>query len=133
MVNLGQISSVEIKIGFIKAALDYWSLSNLARIKNPFRKIEAASFIRICVLIPGCHALLIEPHVKIDEKVIEAAGTQLKVIATISAGYNHIDLELCKRNGIKVGYAADVLSDDVADLAICLTIMTLRKVKQNMT
>ena len=69
---------------------------------------------------------------KIDQKVIEKAGNQLKVITTISAGHNHIDLELCKRFGIKVGYSADVLSDDVADLAICLSLMTFRKVKQNM-
>ena len=42
-----RILNVGIKVGFIKVALDYWSLSNKARIRNPFRKIEAAGNLRI--------------------------------------------------------------------------------------
>ena len=58
-------------------------------------------------------------------------GPQLKVVATHSVGYDHINQEVMKAKGIKVGYTPGILSDDVADLSICLTLMTLRKVKEH--
>ena len=49
-----------------------------------------------------------------------------------SVGHEHIDIELMKNRNIKVGYTPGILSDDVADLSICLTFMTLRRIKEHM-
>ena len=81
--------------------------------------------------VVGKDALLILPHDKIDAELVEHAGPQLKVVATHSVGYDHINQEIMKAKGIKVGYTPGILSDDVADLSICLTLMTLRKVKEH--
>ncbi|GFV14038.1 hypothetical protein TNCV_525151 [Trichonephila clavipes] len=44
----------------------------------------------------GLFCLLTDP---IDSEVIDAAGSDLKVISTMSVGYEHIDLKHCKING----------------------------------
>ena len=51
----------------------------------------------------------------------------LKLISTISVGVDHIDVEYCKQNNIKIGYTPDVLTDAVADVTIGLILMTMRK------
>ncbi|XP_054725325.1 glyoxylate reductase/hydroxypyruvate reductase [Anastrepha obliqua] len=64
---------------------------------------------------------------KIDAEVIESAGPQLKCIATISVGYEHIDLGECKKRGIRVGYTPDVLTDATAELTVALLLATSRR------
>ena len=81
--------------------------------------------------VKGKDALLILPHDKINEELVNAAGPQLKVIGTHSVGHDHIDQILMKKKKIKVGYTPGILSDDVADLAVCLTLMTTRKIKEH--
>ena len=81
--------------------------------------------------VVGKDALLILPHDKMDEELIQAAGPQLKVIGTHSVGYDHINQDLMKKHGIKVGYTPGVLTNDVADLSVCLTLMTMRRVKEH--
>ena len=81
--------------------------------------------------VVGKDALLILPHDKMDEDLIKTAGPQLKVVSTHSVGYDHINQDLMKNHGIKVGYTPGVLTNDVADLSVCLTLMTMRRVKEH--
>ena len=103
----------------------------------------------------GKDALMILPDDAIDEELVKAAGDQLKVVSTHSVGYyiyyciikccvcvmqlvlfshrvEHIDQGLMERNGIKVGHTPGVLTADVADLSVALTLMTMRRTKENM-
>lgn len=77
--------------------------------------------------IVGKDALFCTLTDKIDAEVIERAGSNLKVIATMSVGYEHIDLNECKKRKIRVGYTPEVLTDAVADLTIALTLATTRR------
>ncbi|KAF8036174.1 hypothetical protein BT93_C2009 [Corymbia citriodora subsp. variegata] len=52
----------------------------------------------------------------------------VRLVATTSAGLNHIDLAECRRRGIAVTTAGDAYSEDAADLAVGLLIDVLRKV-----
>lgn len=54
--------------------------------------------------VVGKDALFCTLTDKIDAEVIERAGKNLKVIATMSVGYEHIDLAECKKRKIRVGY-----------------------------
>lgn len=45
-----------------------------------------------------------------------------------SAGFDHFDLDECRRRGIRVTGAGDSFSDNVADFAIGLLIDVLRRV-----
>jgi hydroxypyruvate reductase len=54
----------------------------------------------------------------------------VKVIANNGVGYEGIDVAAATARGIKVANTPDVLSDDVADFTIGLTIATLRRIPQ---
>ena len=56
-----------------------------------------------------------------------AALPNLEVIVNNGAGVDAIDLEAAKRRGIGVSNTPDVLSDTVADTALGLILMTLRR------
>ena len=51
----------------------------------------------------------------------------LKIVAINGVGYDKVDLEAAKSRGVRVTNTPDVLTDDVADLAVGLTIMLLRR------
>ncbi|XP_035222801.1 glyoxylate reductase/hydroxypyruvate reductase-like isoform X1 [Stegodyphus dumicola] len=75
----------------------------------------------------GIYCLLTE---KINTEVLDAAGPTLKAIGTMSVGYDHIDLEECKRRGVHVGNTPDVLTDATAELTIALLLATSRRLME---
>ncbi|KAK6173153.1 hypothetical protein SNE40_016662 [Patella caerulea] len=77
----------------------------------------------------GIFCLLTE---KIDEELILAAGPQLKVVGTMSVGYDHVDLAACKKHNIKVGFTPGVLTNAVAELTVALLLTTSRRLKEAM-
>lgn len=52
----------------------------------------------------------------------------LEIVSSFSVGLDKVDLVKCKERGIRVTNTPDVLTDDVADLAIGLAIAVLRKI-----
>ncbi|XP_076889462.1 hydroxyphenylpyruvate reductase-like isoform X3 [Bidens hawaiensis] len=52
----------------------------------------------------------------------------LEIVASFGVGVDQVDLACCKERGIKVTNTPDVLTDDVADLAIGLMLTTLRRI-----
>nr|CAB3250878.1 glyoxylate reductase/hydroxypyruvate reductase [Phallusia mammillata] len=65
---------------------------------------------------------------KIDKKVLDEAGKQLRVVSTMSVGLDHIDLNECKARGIKVGYTPDILTSATAELGVGLLLATSRRI-----
>jgi lactate dehydrogenase-like 2-hydroxyacid dehydrogenase len=51
----------------------------------------------------------------------------LKIVAINGVGYDKVDLDAAKSRGVRITNTPDVLTDDVADLAVGLTIMLLRR------
>ena len=95
---------------------------------EPGDQSKTASREWIMEHVPGATALLCIPMNKVDEVVMERAGASLKVISTMSVGYEHIDCEAAKKRGIRIGYTPDVLSGAVADLALLLSLNLMRNV-----
>ncbi len=52
----------------------------------------------------------------------------LKIIATFSVGFDHIDLQAAKERGIKVTNTPDVLSAETADTGMALLLATARHI-----
>ncbi|KAL5233704.1 hypothetical protein ACI65C_001114 [Semiaphis heraclei] len=77
--------------------------------------------------IPGKFAIYCSPLTKIDEELIKTAGPSLKVVATFSVGYDHVDLTALKKYGIRFGNTPDVLTETVAETAVGLLISTTRR------
>lgn len=61
-----------------------------------------------------------------DAELIEALP-KLEIVSSFSVGLDKIDLAKCKEKGIRVTNTPDVLTDDVADLAIGLMLAVLRR------
>ena len=57
----------------------------------------------------------------------------LKVISKYGVGLNNIDLEYCKSQNIKLGFIPGVNKQSVAELALTLILISLRKIHANHT
>src|SRR5689334_5240780 len=51
---------------------------------------------------------------------------KLEIISVFGVGYDGVPVDYCKKRGIKVTNTPDVLTDDVADVAVGLIMMTGR-------
>lgn len=80
---------------------------------------------------------------KCDEELLKAAGPDLKVVSSYSAGCevphattvamltlskdDHIALDTLKARKVRLGYTPSALTDSVADLTVMLVIMAQRR------
>ncbi|XP_008533152.2 glyoxylate reductase/hydroxypyruvate reductase isoform X1 [Equus przewalskii] len=78
----------------------------------------------------GAHGLLCLLSDRVDKRLLEAAGANLKVISTLSVGVDHLALDEIKKRGIRVGYTPDVLTDATAELAVSLLLTTCRRLPE---
>jgi glyoxylate reductase len=67
---------------------------------------------------------------RIDREVIDAAGDQLKLIASFGTGVDHIDFQACKKRGIIVTNTPDVLTEDTADMTMALILAVPRRLAE---
>jgi glyoxylate reductase len=75
--------------------------------------------------VDGLLCLLTE---KIDGPLMDAAGSQLKVISQMAVGYDNIDIPAAKERGIPVGNTPGVLTDATADLTMALLLASARRI-----
>ncbi|CAG4959864.1 unnamed protein product [Parnassius apollo] len=83
-------------------------------------------------LIPGCSALVWVSHHPITKELLDRAGPQLKIVSTVSAGYNHCNVPELKARGIKLSNTPNVLSAAVAEIAVALMLGTARRFTENL-
>ncbi len=79
-------------------------------------------------LVPGIDGLLCLLTDPIDQKVIEAAGDNLKVISSYAAGFDNIAVDIATARGIPVGNTPGVLTETTADLAFSLLASAARRI-----
>ena len=94
-------------------------------ILNPEDKLYSSE--DLVAATAGCQGLLPCPTDKLTADVVARLPASLRVIATFSVGYEHIDVEACKRRGIAVGNTPDVLTDATADIALLLMLGAARR------
>lgn len=88
---------------------------------EPIPRAELLSKIR------GVDAVFCMLTDKIDDEALEYAGLQLKVVASMSVGLDHLDIKALRKRGIKIGYTPDVLTDSTSELIVALLLATSRK------
>lgn len=64
---------------------------------------------------------------KVTAEVLEATPRRARIVANFGVGFNNIDVKAAKALGITVTNTPDVLTDDTADLACTLLLMTARR------
>jgi lactate dehydrogenase-like 2-hydroxyacid dehydrogenase len=65
---------------------------------------------------------------RIDARLLDKAGPQLKLIANFGAGVDHIDVTAATDRGITVTNTPGVLTEDTADLTLALMMTVLRRI-----
>jgi len=79
--------------------------------------------------VTAAHGILVTPSEKVDSRLVEL-GPKLRVISTVSVGYDHVDVAAATRRGIPVGHTPGVLTETTADLAWALLMATARRITE---
>ncbi|XP_075064377.1 glyoxylate reductase/hydroxypyruvate reductase-like [Mixophyes fleayi] len=80
--------------------------------------------------VTGAHGLLCLLSERIDQEVLDTAGPNLKVISTLSVGFDHLAVDEIKKRNIRVGYTPDVLTEATAELSVALLLATCRRLPE---
>jgi lactate dehydrogenase-like 2-hydroxyacid dehydrogenase len=75
----------------------------------------------------GADALFITPADRLDSAFFEKVSPTVKIIATYSVGFEHIDLEAAARRKIAVAYTPGVNHEATADIAMLLLLGASRR------
>lgn len=75
----------------------------------------------------GADAMLILPSERMSADVIRRMPESVKIVATFSVGFEHIDREAAKARGLIFSYTPDVLNDCTADMAMMLLLAAARR------
>jgi lactate dehydrogenase-like 2-hydroxyacid dehydrogenase len=75
----------------------------------------------------GCSYLFVSATETVSRTVFEKLAGTLQAVATLSVGYNHIDLKAARDHGVAVFHSPGVLTDACADLAMLLVLNAARR------
>jgi lactate dehydrogenase-like 2-hydroxyacid dehydrogenase len=75
----------------------------------------------------GADALFITPADRLDSGFFQKVSPSIKIIATYSVGFEHIDLEAAARRKISVAYTPGVNHEATADIAMLLLLGASRR------
>ena len=64
---------------------------------------------------------------KFTAEVISALPESVRILATFSVGYEHIDIQAAEKRGLKVTNTPDVLTDATADIAMLCLLAAARR------
>ena len=88
---------------------------------EPLNEVELISAMQ------NYDALLPTVTDKISSKVIECQNRKAKIIGNFGVGFNNIDIDSAKKNGIVVTNTPEVLTDCTADIAMLLMLGVARR------
>ena len=77
--------------------------------------------------VAGAAAIVADPTVRVGPELLDAAGPSLRVVANFAVGYDNIDLEACREQGVIVTNTPDVLTNATAELAVTLMLAAARR------
>jgi lactate dehydrogenase-like 2-hydroxyacid dehydrogenase len=76
-------------------------------------------------------AIMVLMGQRIDAAVAAQLPKSVKIVATVSVGYDHLDVKALRGHGIAVSNTPDVLSDATADLAFLLMLGACRRLPES--
>jgi lactate dehydrogenase-like 2-hydroxyacid dehydrogenase len=121
----------------VLVATAYFVDSVEARLKQNYdlrRKKKVDRFTREELLSAanGADAMLVTPADRLDAAFFDRVAPSVKVIATHSVGYEHIDLNAAVARKIAIGYVPGISTDAVADLTMLLLLGASRRAYEAM-
>lgn len=88
---------------------------------------RTASSAEILTAVKGHDGILCCPTEKFTGGLISALPKSVRILATFSVGYEHIDIPASRKRGLKVTNAPDVLTDATADIAMLCLLAAARR------
>lgn len=82
---------------------------------------------RLLKEVQGMDAIVTAPGAPLTAEIVAALPESVKIIATFSVGYDHIDLKAAAARGIMVTNTPDVLTDATADIGMLLILGAARR------
>jgi gluconate 2-dehydrogenase len=79
--------------------------------------------------LAGKAGVFVTGTVSVDAGLL-AACPELRVVSTMTVGYNHIDLAACTARGVLVTNTPDVLTETTADFGFALLMATARRMAE---
>ena len=75
-------------------------------------------------------ALMVSHQIKMTADAIARLPARVKVLSTVTVGYDHIDIAAAKARGLIVTNTPDVLTDCTADMAMMLMLAACRRASE---
>jgi glyoxylate reductase len=88
---------------------------------------DAISRAELLSMVAGADAIVSLLTEKIDDELLDAAGSQLQSVSNVAVGYNNIDVPACEKRGVLVTNTPGVLTEATADIAMSLILMATRR------
>jgi glyoxylate reductase len=80
--------------------------------------------------VAGKDGLMLMLTDRVDDELLDAAGSQLRIVANYAVGLDNVDVDACRRRGVVVSNTPDVLTETTAELTIALMLALLRRVAE---
>jgi lactate dehydrogenase-like 2-hydroxyacid dehydrogenase len=102
------------------------------RLKQDFevrRKKDGAHFApeELLSAADGADAMIVTPADRLDAAFFNRVASSVKIIATHSVGYDHIDLKAAAARKIAIAYIPGISTDAVADITLLLLFGASRR------
>lgn len=89
---------------------------------------ELAESFELVAAPNGADGVVVTPAVTVDAAYIDAAGSQLRVVANYAVGIDNVDLAAARERGVVVSNTPGVLTNATAEHAIGLMLALLRRI-----
>ncbi|GJJ78115.1 glyoxylate/hydroxypyruvate reductase [Entomortierella parvispora] len=116
--TLPQASQARLEKGFEGIDIVQW---------REDRAIPRAELLNMAKGADGILCLLTD---KIDAEVLDAAGPQLKVVSTMSVGYDHVNVPDLEARKVALGITPGVLTEATADTTVLLVLAAARRLRE---
>ncbi|KAK3800410.1 hypothetical protein RRG08_052793 [Elysia crispata] len=98
-----------------KCEVDIWNSDKVVPRDELLKRVKGAAGI-FCTISDN-----------IDAEVLNAAGSSLKIVGTMSVGTQHISMMECRKRNIYVATTPDVAADSAAEFTVTLLLMVARR------
>lgn len=100
----------------------------LLKINPHFRFLKSAELAKLVHGAAGILCLLTD---RIDAKILDAAGKDLKIVANYAVGFDNIDLAAAKKRKVVVTNTPGVLTEAVAEHTFALLMAVARRIAES--
>jgi lactate dehydrogenase-like 2-hydroxyacid dehydrogenase len=94
-------------------------------LRNPFGRAMNAEELASNAL--NCDYLFVSATEQASRPVFETLAGSLKAVATLSVGFNHVDIDTARAHGVAVFNSPGVLTDACAEIAMLLILNAARR------